>query len=188
MVPTRDGAVKTAVKLDRVVRACGLKISIPKTKFLVAGRNIIQNDLAPISICGGNIEVVSSFHYLGPVMECHSCLNEELTARVSRDAAVFGTLCKSVFSDDSSFLQIFTKRIVYKAVFLGTFLYAVETWSIKQRELHSLAVFDHHCLRTILGISRAQQIEQHISNEDVWDRMGMPVPLGDIISSHRLRW
>jgi len=64
----------------------------------------------------------------------------------------------------------------------------VETWPIKQRELHSLEVFHHHCLRTILGISRAQQIAQHISNEDVRATMGMPVPLGDIISSCRLRW
>ena len=84
-------------------------------------------------------------------------------------------------------MSIFTS-IVYKAVVLGVLLYAVETWPIKQRELHSLEVFHHRCLRTILGISRAQQIAQHISNEEVRGRMGMPVPLGDIISNCRLCW
>ena len=43
-------------------------------------------------------------------------------------------------------------------------------------------------MRTTLGISRAQQIVQHNSNKDVQDRMGMPVLLGDNISSCRLHW
>ena len=140
----------------------------------------------PISIGGGIIEIMSSFCYLGSVVERHGGVCEELSVRVSRAAAVFGALHRSVFSDGS--LSIFTKSIVYKAVVLGVLLYAVETWPIKQRELHSLEVFHHRCLRTILGISRAQQIAQHISNEEVQGSMGMPVPLGDIISSRRLRW
>ena len=32
MVPTKDSIVNATVELDRVVRACGLDISIPKTK------------------------------------------------------------------------------------------------------------------------------------------------------------
>ena len=96
-------------------------------------------------------------------MESHGGVNEELTVRVSRAAAVFGALNRSVFSDGS--LSISTKSIVYKAVVLGVLLYAVKTWPIEQRELHSLEVF-HHCLR----------------------KMGMPVPLSNTISSHRLRW
>jgi len=65
---TREGIVRAAVELDGVVRACGLVISIPKTKFLVAGRSITQSDFDPISIDGGNIKVVSSFRYLGSVV------------------------------------------------------------------------------------------------------------------------
>ena len=72
---------------------------------------------------------------------------------------------------------------------MGILLYAVEMWPINQRDLHSLEVFFHHCcLRNILRISKTQQIAQHISNEEVRGRMGMPISLADIISSHRLRW
>ena len=53
MAPTRDNTVKAVVELGRVVRACGLNISIPKTKFPVAGRNITRSDLDPIPIGGG---------------------------------------------------------------------------------------------------------------------------------------
>ena len=54
--------------------------------------------------------------------------------RVSRAAAMFGALHRSVFSDGSLF--IFTKIIFYKAVVLGVLLYAVETWPIQQRQLY----------------------------------------------------
>ena len=90
-------------------------------------------------------------------MECHDGVNQESTVRVSCAAAVFGALHISVFSNAS--LSILTKSIVYKAVVLGV-LYAVETWPIKQRELHSVEVLYHCRLITTLGISMAQQIVQ----------------------------
>ena len=57
--------------------------------------------------------------------------------------------------------------MVYRAVILGALLYAVETWPVKQREVYTLETFHHHCLRTLLGISRALQTSKHISNEEV---------------------
>ena len=78
--------------------------------------------------------------------------------------------------------------MVYQAVVLGVLLYAVETWPIKQSNLHSLEVLHHRCLRNILGISKSQQIAQHTSNEEVRHRMGMLSPLLGIILSRRLHW
>jgi len=40
MAPIKDSIVMATVKSDKMLRACGLNISIPKTKFLVGGRNI----------------------------------------------------------------------------------------------------------------------------------------------------
>jgi len=74
--------------------------------------------LDPISIVCGTIETVSSFCYLGSVVEYHGGVYEELSVRVSRAAA----LHRSVFGDGS--LPIFTKSIVYKTVVLGVLLYA----------------------------------------------------------------
>jgi len=97
--------VNATVELDKLG---GLNLSIPKTKFLVAGRNITQSGLDPISIDGSNIEAVSSFLYLNSVMECHGGVNEELTVRMSHAAAMFGAPHRSVFSDGS--LSILTKK------------------------------------------------------------------------------
>jgi len=66
----------------------------------------------PITIVGGNIEVVSSFHYLRYVMECHGGVKEELTVRVSRAPAVFGALHASFFNDGSlSVLRLLCTRL-----------------------------------------------------------------------------
>ena len=48
------------------------------------------------------------------MVERHGGLCEELSVRVSRAAAVFGALHRSVFGDGS--LSIFAKSIVYKVV------------------------------------------------------------------------
>ena len=78
--------------------------------------------------------------------------------------------------------------MVYQAVVLGVLLYAVETWPVKQREVRALETFHHRCLRTLLGISRALQISQYISNEEVRSRAGMTVSLANMISCRRLHW
>ena len=71
VAPTKDSIVKATVELDKVVRACGLKIGNPKTKFLVAGKNVTQSDLDPNHVGDGIIESVASFRYLVSVVECH---------------------------------------------------------------------------------------------------------------------
>ena len=91
-----------------------------------------------------------------------------------------------IFSDHM--LSITTKCAVYQAVVLGVLLYAVETWPVKQREVHALETFHHRCLRTLLGISRAFQISRHISNEEVRSRAGLTVSLVNMISCRRLHW
>ena len=79
--------------------------------------------MEPISIGGGIIEIMSSFCYLGSVVERHGGVSEELSVRVSCAAAVFGALHRSIFG--RWFVVFFTKSIVYKVVVLGILLYAV---------------------------------------------------------------
>jgi len=145
---TREDLVKATVELNNIVIACGLTISVLKTKFLVAGSGVVQSDLDPIIVGDGSITSVTSFQYLDSLVESHGGVKLELNTRISRAASVFGAHRKSVFSD--AMLSVDTKCMVYQAVILG---YAVETWPVKQREVHTLETFHQHCLRTLLGIS-----------------------------------
>ena len=146
----------------------------------------MQSDLDPIVVGSDFIMSVASFHYLSSLVKSHSGVQLELNTRISRAVGVFGALRKSVFSDHM--LSITTKCAVYQAVVLGVLLYAVETWPVKQRKVHTLETFHHRCLRTLLDISQALQISWHISNEEVRSRAGLTVSLAVMISSRRLCW
>ena len=47
---TRQDLVKATLELNSVVTACGLTISIPKTKILVVGSYVVQSDLDPTAV------------------------------------------------------------------------------------------------------------------------------------------
>ena len=83
VAPTKDSIARATAELDRVVKACGLTIRVPKTKLLVAGTNIPQADLDSVCTGESTIETVSSFWNPGCVMDCHGSMNAELTARVA---------------------------------------------------------------------------------------------------------
>ena len=78
--------------------------------------------------------------------------------------------------------------MVYQAVVLGVLLYATETWPVKQKDVRKLEAFHHCCLRSVMGISRTQQIVQHISNEEVQEWFDMRIPLAEMIACRRLQW
>ena len=75
-----------------------------------------------------------------------------------------------------------------QAVVLGELLYVTETWPAKQKDIRRLEDFHHHCLRSILGISRMQQCVQHNSNEEVWKQFDMQTQLAVMITCRRLQW
>ena len=75
---SKEDLVKTTAELNTIVTACGLTISIPKTKFLVAGSGIVQGDLDPIVIGDESITSVSSFF-----VESHGGVQLELNTRIS---------------------------------------------------------------------------------------------------------
>ena len=109
----------------------------------------------------------------------------ELNTKISLTASGFGALSRFVFNDHM--LSITINIMVYQAVVLGVLLYAVETWPVKQREVHTSEI-SVCCVRTLLDISLALQISHNISNEEVRSRAGLFVSLADMISSRSLHW
>ena len=62
---------------------CGLSISTPKTKLLVVGSCVVQNDLDPIVVANDFIMFTASFCYLGTLVESHGGVQMELSPRIS---------------------------------------------------------------------------------------------------------
>ena len=109
--------MKAAQQLVEVLSEWGLTMSFPKMKLLVAGASCGEEDLQPIHIVGETIEAVSSFRYLGSVLESHGEIRVDVEVRVARASRA---LCRPVFCNGS--LSRKTKRMVYCAAVLGVLL------------------------------------------------------------------
>ena len=108
--------MRAAEWLVEMLSKWGLTMSFPKTKLLVAVASWGEEDLQPIHVGEDTIEAVSSFRYLGSVLESHEGIRMDVEDRVSRASCAFGALCRPVFCNGS--LSQKRKRMVYGAAVL----------------------------------------------------------------------
>ena len=153
---------------DEVATENGLTLSVPKTKLLVAGIGLTHDDLAPLELDGGVVEVVEQFKYLGSLVEACGGIVGEVSYRIAQASRAFGSLHDSVFT--ASDLTIETKTMVYRSVVL---LYGAETWTPTQELISKLDRFHRHCVCCILGISRTVQWKEYLTTAELAGRFGM---------------
>ena len=153
-----------------VARAFGLTVSIQKTKLMVTGDNITEEEKAPILVGTSMIECVDAFTYLGSVVTSNARMDAQVDRRIASASRAFGALCQAVFKDRN--LNITTKQRVYQACVLSVLLYGSECWVPLRRHLKRLNGFHHRCIRTLLGITNLQQWQQHITSQMTREQWG----------------
>ena len=93
-----------------VTRMLGLTVSLPKTKFMVVGCGVTDEDRRPLPLKDdGTVECVGQFPYLGSLITESGRSHEEVDRRIASASKAFGTLRRAVFKDSK------TKRSVYNA-------------------------------------------------------------------------
>jgi len=168
---SRSDMVIAARVFEEVTAEFGLTLSIRKTKLLVAGANLTVNDVAPLKLGGGSIEVVKELKYLGSVIEACGGVSGEVNCRIAQASKIFGHLCSLVFLARDLGLE--TKRLVYQSVVLGVLLYGAEFWAPTQVTVWKLETFHCRCVRSITGIGKAVQWAQHISSIQLAEYFGL---------------
>ena len=138
------------------------------------------------SIRGEDIETVADFKYLGAIIEESGGVRKDVEDRIAKASRAFGTLRRSVFEHKD--ITLSTKRVVYRSEVLGLLLYGAETWVNKRDSSRKFEAFHNRCIRSILGISSAQQQMGHITSVQMCRRFGMEESSEDFIASKRLRW
>ena len=94
LASTREGAERAVVKYQTTSDKFGLRVSIPKTKHLVAGREAEDGDKTPIAVEGGDIEGVEEFPYLGSTIASSGAMDPDVDRRVAQASRAFGALRK----------------------------------------------------------------------------------------------
>ena len=140
---------------DRVMEDWGLEINVGKTK--VMSIDIHKVDPLPrICMRGEVVEEVDSFCYLGSIISSNASLDPEINKRICSAGAAFQKLRKRVFDDRH--ISLMVKMAVYKISIVPILLYGSETWALSKQQAHRLEVFQNNCLRSILGVSRADRV------------------------------
>ena len=183
---TREVAERAISLYHSVAKAFGLTVSIAKTKFMVSGSKITQEDKLPINIQGGTIEHVDEFQYLGSIVTENGTIDTEIDRRIANASKAFGALRAAVFKDHN--LKIATKRLIYHACVLSVLLYGAECWTPLRRHLKRLNSFHHRCIRSALGITNQQQWRERISSEMVRKRWGDEETITTKLLKRRLEW
>ena len=144
-------------------------------------------DEGPIRIDDDNcVESVSEFQYLGSMVERSGRVDTDVERRVMQASRAFGCLRRAVFKDRD--LTVRTKINVYQACVLSVLLYGSECWTLLRKHTRKLDAFHHRCIRTILGITKRQQWEQHITSEETRRRWGDPMTVTHMVAARRLEW
>ena len=140
--------------LYRTYNRLGLKMNTEKTEVM----RLADDDRDPETILVGPAQLknVSDFRYLGSYLSNDWSLNKEVTYRIGRAAAAFGSLRERVFSNRN--LKLTTKINVYNAVCLSTLLYGTETWTLYRSQIRKLEAYHIQCLQRILNVSWKDKI------------------------------
>ena len=81
-------------------------VSIPKTKLMVTGRVVEEEDKAPIVIDKNSVvDHVDEFPYIGSVIQSSGRMDADVEKRIILASKAFSALRKSVFIDRDLSLQ-----------------------------------------------------------------------------------
>ena len=96
MARLKDAAAAASRAYVDVTRAFGMTVSITKTKFMVVGNGVSDEEKLPIAVDGGRIEWVSEFPYLGSLIADSGRIDMEVEKRIAGASKAFGALRQAV--------------------------------------------------------------------------------------------
>ena len=79
-----------------VAGALGLSINLQKTKLMVVGHNIMDEEKMPLLIGDSPIGYVDAFTYLGSVVASNTRIDADVDRRISSASRAFGALRQAV--------------------------------------------------------------------------------------------
>eukprot|EP00105_Crassostrea_gigas_P028092 XP_011449634.1 PREDICTED: uncharacterized protein LOC105343837 [Crassostrea gigas] len=166
---------KTSILVKNASKT-GLRINKEKTKLV----RINTNNINSIEIYNTQLENVTSFTYLGSVVNHSGGTEEDVKSRLAKAYTAFGMLGK-VWK--SKYITIKTKLRILNSNVKSVLLYGSETWSLTMANRKKLQSFLNRCLRNILQIWWPNKI----TNEDLWRRTNQ-FPIPQEIKKRKWKW
>ena len=165
--------------LNNIVEKYGMKFSVEKSKTMVVTRGEREGK-GSVKIRDEELEVVSSFKYLGSELTQDARLTNEISRRVQQSNSFYQSVRNLVWNKE---IPRKCKEVMYKMYYSPILTYAAETWTMTRREESKIQASEMRFLRSMIGKTRRDRVR----NEDVRKEIGVD-KMNDRIERNRLRW
>ncbi|KAI8433243.1 hypothetical protein MSG28_015319 [Choristoneura fumiferana] len=163
-------------KMERVSLDFGLKINRCKTKMMIVDR---MNNNSPEIVQIANCDVVQSYIYLGALITNSGGCVDEVKRRMAIARSAMDRLRKIWRSRN---IYRSTKIRLVRALVFPIFLYAAETWTLREVERRKIDALEMWCWRRMLGVSWTE----FRTNESILQELGIKQRLSSIVQSRIL--
>ena len=157
-------------------KSTGLRVNIKKTNVM----RINTTNTDPVVIDDNRLVDVTSFTYLGSVVDTKGGSDGDIRTRIAKGAAAFGML-GNIWKAKK--IATATKLRIFNASVKSVLLYGCETWRTTKALVHKLQTFINKCLRRILGVWWPNKI----SNIDLWRRC-KETPIAEQLKRKKWGW
>ena len=160
---TKQTLIDNFEKLKNISSQFGLIVTENKTKYMRCTRKETQLD--GLKVENMQNDQVSSFIYLGTIVNGNNTLEEEIRERIAKGNKAFyanKTLFKSNLVSRKSKLKL------YWSVFRPIVVYGCETWILKESIFHRLLVYERKILRNIFGPNKRIMLFGELKRTRSW--------------------
>ena len=168
-------------RLHRTTTRYKMEICPDKTKVMTNNSNVFKRE---IKIKGQRLEEVENFKYLGTIISNEGS-KPEILSRIAQTTAALSRL-KIIWRDKN--ISLASKVKLMRTLILSTFLYACESWTLREEIERRIQALEMRCYRRLLNIS----FKDHVTNEEVHNRIqnatGVHDDLLTIVKKRKLRW
>lgn len=166
------------LKMEHVSLTFGLKINRSKTKMMIVDR---VNNNSPEVTQIANCDVVQSYVYLGALISNNGGCVDEVKRRmaITRNSMV---KLKKVWRNRN--ITKATKVRLVRTLVFPIFLYAAETWTVRELEKGKIDALEMWCWRKMLRISWTE----FRTNVSILQELGIKQRLSSVVQSRILQY
>ncbi|KAI8507539.1 hypothetical protein Bbelb_149190 [Branchiostoma belcheri] len=155
-----------------------LEISTKKTKVMAATK---QPTVLRIFCQGVQLEQVSTFKYLGAIIDETAGSSREVSARLGAARTALSSL-DVIWKD--RVLKMSTKMRVLRALVWPVVTYGCEAWTLHAKDTQKIEAFEMKCYRKLLRVSWTE----HRTNASVLEELGIGRSLLHMIRRRKLQY
>ena len=121
-----------------------IRLNVSKTKIMAIGSDSVEE---PLIIDGNEVESVSKFNFLGPLITKDGSCTQEIRHRLAMARSAMTNMSKILAGRG---ITRTTKVRLVQALIFPIALYASETWTLNKADRNRIAAFEEWCWRRTL--------------------------------------